>query len=386
MRTINTFIPSDLVDSLKKFADKTQKNVEGFAYSVGKPYQKLFQHPVINENGISGGVSKVFHEVCDLIVNMPDESDWRLIATYMDGAFIPADPTKELIFKNPSHGADYGKCDFCGHWCKNAYVVENVKTGEELQVGCECIKKFGIKGFGFLSDFTRKLYELYDYRISYATDDEFGDLEKWGGRKDSSYKNAILKSDLIMAAKAQYDICPVYKKGTKVEHVRYRSATLDGIDTILNSKKFKVDEAYVKAVCEFGAKIQPKTEFEEDMLAVAKNFYCFQEQDVYAFFLVKAYEDSLKPELSIQKGNQVKVCGKIIQKRFEESYFGMMEINTILTDKGIECERYGKVPTIEENGIKRTTFYALVKGVFNGKISLDRATKNPKKGIEVVEI
>lgn len=386
MRTINTFIPSDLVDSLKKFADKTQKNVEGFAYSVGKPYQKLFQHHVINENGISGGVSKVFHEVCDLIVNMPDESDWRLIATYMDGAFIPADPTKELIFKNPSHGADYGKCDFCGHWCKNAYVVENVKTGEELQVGCECIKKFGIKGFGFLSDFTRKLYELYDYRISYATDDEFGDIEKWGGRKDSSYKNAILKSDLIMAAKAQYDICPVYKKGTKVEHVRYRSATLDGIDTILNSKKFKVDEAYVKAVCEFGAKIQPKTEFEEDMLAVAKNFYCFQEQDVYAFFLVKAYEDSLKPELSIQKGNQVKVCGKIIQKRFEESYFGMMEINTILTDKGIECERYGKVPTIEENGIKRTTFYALVKGVFNGKISLDRATKNPKKGIEVVEI
>lgn len=386
MNTIKTFIPSDLVDSLKKFADKTQKNVEGFTYSVGKPYQKLFRHHIINEYGASGGVSRVFHEVCDLTVNMPDESDWRLVATYMDGAFTPADPTKELIFKNPAHGADYGKCDFCGHWCKNAYVVENVKTGEELQVGCECIKKFGLKGFGFLSDFTRKLYELYDYRISYATDDEFGDIEKWGGRKDSSYKNAILKSDLIMAAKAQYDICPVYKKGTKVEHVRYRSATLDSIDTILNSKKFKVDEAYVKAVCEFGAKIQPKTEFEEDMLAVAKNFYCFQAQDVYAFFLVKAYEDSLKPELSVQKGNQVKVCGKIIQKRFEESYYGVMEVNTILTDKGIECERYGKVPTIEENGIKRTTFYALVKGVFNGKISLDRATKNPKKGIEVVEI
>lgn len=386
MNTIKTFIPSDLVDSLKKFADKTQKNVEGFTYSVGKPYKKLFQHHIINEYGASGGVSRVFHEVCDLTVNMPDESDWRLVATYMDGAFTPADPTKELIFKNPAHGADYGKCDFCGHWCKNAYVVENVKTGEELQVGCECIKKFGLKGFGFLSDFTRKLYELYDYRISYATDDEFGDIEKWGGRKDASYKNAILKSDLIMAAKAQYDICPVYKKGTKVEHVRYRSSTLDGIDTILNSKKFKVDEAYVKAVCEFGAKIQPKTEFEEDMLAVAKNFYCFQAQDVYAFFLVKAYEDSLKPELSVQKGNQVKVCGKIIQKRFEESYYGVMEINTILTDKGIECERYDKVPTIEENGIKRTTFYALVKGVFNGKISLDRATKNPKKGIEVVEI
>lgn len=386
MRTINTFIPSDLVDSLKKFADKTQKNVEGFTYSIGKPYEKLFYHPVINKEGIGGQRIEVFHEVCDLTIDIPEQSGWRLLATYKDDAFTPADPTKELIFKNPAHGADYGKCDFCGHWCKNAYVVENVKTGEELQVGCECIKKFGINDMYYISDFTKKLYELYDYRMSYATDDEFGDIEKWGGRKDSIYKNAILKSDLIMAAKAQYDICPVYKKGTKVEHVRYRSATLDGIDTILNSKKFKVDEAYVKAVCEFGAKIQPKTEFEEDMLAVAKNFYCFQEQDVYAFFLVKAYEDSLKPELSIQKGNQVKVCGKIIQKRFEESYYGVMEINTILTDKGIECERYGKVPTIEENGIKRTTFYALVKGVFNGKISLDRATRNPKKGIEVVEI
>ena len=64
----------------------------------------------------------------------------------------------------------------------------------------------------------------------------------------------------------------------------------------------------------------------------------------------------------------------------------MMEINTILTDKGITCERYGKIPTTEENGIKRTSFYALVKGVFNGKVSLDRATKNPKKGIEVINI
>lgn len=381
MNTIKTFIPSESVDAFKKFADKTRKNVKDFAYSLGKPYEKLFYHPVINEEGIGGQRIEVFHEVCDLTIDIPDQSGWRLLATYKDDAFTPADPTKELIFKNPQHGADYGKCDHCGHWCKNAYVIENIATGKELQVGCECIKKFGINDMYYISDFTKKLYELYDYRISYATDDEFGDIEEWGGRKDSSYKNAILKTNLIMAAKAQYDICPVYKKGTKVEHVRYRSATLEGIDTILNSGNLKVDEAYVKAVCEFGAKIQPKTEFEEDMLAVAKNFYCYQGQEVYAFFLVKAYEDSLKPELNLPKGCQVKVCGKVIQKRFEESYFGMMEINTILTDKGVTCERYGKVPTTED---KRTSFYALVKGVFNGKVSLDRATKNPKKGIEVV--
>lgn len=381
MNTIKTFIPSESVDAFKKFADKTRKNVKDFAYSLGKPYEKLFYHPVINEEGIGGQRIEVFHEVCDLTIDIPDQSGWRLLATYKDDAFTPADPTKELIFKNPQHGADYGKCDHCGHWCKNAYVIENIATGKELQVGCECIKKFGINDMYYISDFTKKLYELYDYRISYATDDEFGDIEEWGGRKDSSYKNAILKTNLIMAAKAQYDICPVYKKGTKVEHVRYRSATLEGIDTILNNGNLKVDETYVKAVCEFGAKIQPKTEFEEDMLAVAKNFYCYQGQEVYAFFLVKAYEDSLKPELNLPKGCQVKVCGKVIQKRFEESYFGMMEINTILTDKGVTCERYGKVPTTED---KRTSFYAIVKGVFNGKVSLDRATKNPKKGIEVV--
>lgn len=189
-----------------------------------------------------------------------------------------------------------------------------------------------------------------------------------------------------MAAKTQYDVCPVYKKGIERNHIRYRSETLEGIDTILNNGELKVDDAYVKAVCEFGAKIQPKTEFEEDMVSVAKNFYCFREQEVYAFFLVKAYEDSLKPELNIHKGIQVKVCGKVIQKRFEESYYGVMEINTILTDKGVTCVRYGKIPTTEENGIARTMFFALVKDYRNGKVSLDRATKNPKKGIEVVII
>lgn len=383
MNTIKTFIPSESVDSFKKFADKTQKNVKDFTYSLGKPYQKLFYHPVIEEDGTAGHLTKVFHEVCDLTVNIPEQSGWKLLATYKDDAFTPVDPTKELVFKNPQHGAHYGKCDHCGHWCKNAYVIENITTGEELQVGCECIKKFGIDDMYYISDFTRKLYEIYNYKLNYATDKEYGDLLEWGGRKDSSYKNAILKTNLIMAAKSQYEICPVYKKCTKVENVRYRSATLEGIDTILNRGNLKVDETYVKAVCEFGAKIQPKTEFEEDMLTVAKNFYCYQGQEVYAFFLVKAYEDSLKPELNLPKGCQVKVCGKVIQKRFEESYYGMMEINTILTDKGVTCERYGKVPTTED---KRTSFYALVKGVFNGKVSLDRATKNPKKGIEVINI
>lgn len=184
MNTLKTFIPLEAVDSFKKFADKTKKNVDGFTYSIGKPYQKLFYHPVVEEDGTVGHPIKVFHEVCDLIVYIPEESGWRLLATYMNGAFTPVDSTKELVFKNPQHGIDYGKCDHCGHWCKNAYVIENITTGEELQLGCECIKKFGINDMYYISDFTRKLHEIYDYRPNYATDKKYGDIEEWGGRKD----------------------------------------------------------------------------------------------------------------------------------------------------------------------------------------------------------
>lgn len=89
MNTIKTFIPSDLVETFEKFASKAKKNVEDFSYEISKPYEKLFYHPVIQENGMAGHRTKAFHEVCDLTINMPDESDWRLVATFKDGAFTP---------------------------------------------------------------------------------------------------------------------------------------------------------------------------------------------------------------------------------------------------------------------------------------------------------
>ena len=81
MNTIKTFIPSESVDAFKKFADKTRKNVKDFAYSLGKPYEKLFYHPVINEDGTAGHRIKAFHEVCDLTIDIPEQSGWRLLAT-----------------------------------------------------------------------------------------------------------------------------------------------------------------------------------------------------------------------------------------------------------------------------------------------------------------
>lgn len=102
MNTITTFLPYEEVESFKKFAEKTKKNVEGFDYTIGKPYEKLFIHHSITEDGRKGEDFKAFYTVCDLTVNMPEEKDWRLVATYKDYAFTPADPTKELIFKKRS--------------------------------------------------------------------------------------------------------------------------------------------------------------------------------------------------------------------------------------------------------------------------------------------
>ena len=385
MNTIKTFLPFEEVESFKKFAEKTKKNVEGFDYTIGKPYEKLFIHPSITEDGRRGKDFKAFYTVCDLTVNMPEEKDWRLVATYKDYAFTPADPTKELIFKNKEHGMDYEKCDVCGHRCINSYVIENIKTGEELQVGCECVKKFGLKGMSFLSDFTRKLYEIYDFRISYATDDEFGDLLTWGGKKDVSYKDARLKTEMIMAAKAEFDKCPIWSKAEKSNGVYRPSQTAYNIEARMNALEgIKVDEAYVKKVCDYALRKDAESEFEDEMQNVARNFYVYTGQIVYAFFLVKNYEDSLK-KISVEKGMQVKVIGKVIQKRYEESYYGVMCINTILTENGVTCERIGKIPysTPDE---KNTEFYAIVKGVYHGKVSLDRATKHPKKGLEVISL
>lgn len=37
--------------------------------------------------------------MCDLTIDIPEQSGWRLLATYKDDAFTPADPTKELILR-----------------------------------------------------------------------------------------------------------------------------------------------------------------------------------------------------------------------------------------------------------------------------------------------
>ena len=386
MNTIKTFIPSESVASFKKFANKTKKNVESFSYTIGEPYMKVFLHPVIKENGMRGNAVKVFHEVCDLVVDMPEENGWKLVCTFKDGSFTPVDASKELVFKNPAHGHGYNKCDVCEHWCKNSYVIENETTGEELQVGCECVKKFGIKSFDYLSKFTDELYKLYDYSLSYSTNEGCDELKMWGGNPNAVYKNAFKKADLIMSAKAAYNKCLIYKKAYRQGNTHYPSPTLVDIEATLCGEIFDTNNEYVEKVCAYALSKPVDNEFAEKMHRLASDYYAYLDESVYAFFMVKNYEDSLKAETKLETGTPVKVEGKVIQTRTEESYYGPMMINVILTDNGVECERIGKIPTVETDNIKHPSFYSVVKGIYHGKICLDRATKNPKKGVSYIAL
>ena len=383
MSTIKIFLPSEEVESFRKFANKTKKNVTGFDFFIGEPKMKLFRHPVINEDGKYSGYRKVFHEVCDLIIEMPECREWKLLATYKDGAFTPTNPTKELVFKNKEHGSNYNKCDYCGHLCKNSYVIENSTTGEELQVGFECVKKFGLQGIDYLSSFVLKLYKIYNYKISYATDRDFGDpIPTWGGKPDAVYKNAFLKADMIMSAKKAYDKEPLWRKGYRENGYYKPSYTAKKIETYLCNHSFDVNNEYVAEVCSYALTQKAESEFAFEMMTVAKNHYVYISQIVYAFFLVKSYEDSLK-SISVKRGMQVKITGKVIQKTNVESFYGLTQVNTILTDNGTVCERRGKVSA--EKG-EHCEFYSIVKEVNHGKVYLDRITKSPKKGVNVIAI
>lgn len=69
MNTIKTFIPSESVDSFKKFAEKTKRNVEGFDYTISNPRKKLFRHAVVEDCQTT--IGKYWHDICDLTINMP---------------------------------------------------------------------------------------------------------------------------------------------------------------------------------------------------------------------------------------------------------------------------------------------------------------------------
>lgn len=391
MEIINFRLPQSEVESFKKFCAKIQKNVPEFKYSIGSAYDKVFKHPVRNIGGKCGFDYK-WHSVCDAIVEIPEDSGWRLLATYEDGLFFPSNPKHELILKNPSHGKDYNRCDVCSHWCKKSYLIVNADTDEELQVGSECAKKFGLKQMEWISKFTRELNRVYDYFICCKDEEDYSDLI-WNAPSDKDAFAAIDKTEVICAAKAYFDEHPKWIAGYWEGRTYVKSKSNEDIQQIIIHKDYQLDKEYCNKVCEWvKANINPNdSEFSEEMVALANNFYSKEADAAKAYFMVKKYEDWLKSQTSespvIEPGMHVKVAGNIVAINTRYGSYGNYNEYAVKTPKGYIVTRAGAIPiTRDKDGSLITSFYAEVKYCRRNEISVGRALKNAKKGISVTEL
>lgn len=385
MKELTFTLPAIEIESFKKFTSKMQKRIPELNLEYGKLYRKIFSHTVRDINGVACKPEKVWHEVCDVKVMMPSINEWQLLATYKDDYLFVADPTKKLVFSNPNHGEKYNKCDICGHWCKNSYVIYNTVTGEELQVGCECAKKFGLNGIEFVYQFTKELYRMYDYYCSF--DDE-ETAPSWRGTSDPGAFSSVETSALLKAAKAYYNVHPVWTKGYYEGRMYVPSTSNIAIQEGLYNCVFDGTDEYITQVCNYIKSLPAETEFAQEMLDMANAFYTQPANASHAYFMVKSYEEFLEKKrlnlMELSAGMQVKVEGEIVAINRYESFYGMMTTYKIKTNKGYMVERTGVIP-ISMNGDKQvTSFFALIKHVSNRGIVLDRALKNAKKGIEII--
>lgn len=393
MNTLTFILPQAEVESFSKFCNKIQKNVPEFRYSIGAEYEKVFLHPVREMDGTYGGLEKQWHKIRNVTVEIPEDSGWRLVAEYDDGMFLPVDSKHELVLKNPAHGKDCKRCDICGHYCKRSYLIINVETGEELQVGCECAKKFGLKYMEWISKFTRELYRINDYFIPRAEDEEgYSDLV-WNAPPDRTAFAAIEKAAVVCAAKAYFDEHPKWIAGYWEGCTYIKSRSNEDIQQLIIHMDYTIDQDYCDKVCQWVKEhINPDdSEFSEKMVDLADNFYSSESDAATAYFMVKGYECWLKEQTSefepIEKGAQVKVSGEVVAINHISGYYGDYERYTIKTPKGYLVTRNGKIPISKsEDGTQLTSFFAVVEYSRLGELSVGRALKNAKKGMEVVEL
>lgn len=376
---VRYLIPSHTAEIIRKAYEKMQKYVQGVSMTIGKEQRKVFCHAVVVD-GLVVGHEKRWHLIREVEITLPTIKEWWLKASYEDGLLFVSDPTKELEFSNKEHGFDYNKCDMCGHYIKNSYVVENKTTGEELQVGCECLKKFGLDNFKYIHKFTRELYDAACYIGSVDIDDAEKELHMWRGYDDKYAFSVCERLDLLRAAYKYYSERKEWRRGK----------SSDDIQAMLSNREFAGDDDWLNNACEYALKQDAMTEFSMEMQRVAKNYYAMPSDAPYAFFIIKNYDDYLRAkELPVLKvGVQVKVeDAEVVNVERIEDYYGSYDKNTLMTKRNYKMIRKGKIPMTRRNNKAYTSFYALIGYIDKyNNIYLERATKNPKKGYITMEV
>lgn len=384
METINLTIPAHLSQEFEKLVSKARKNIDGLKWTVGEERNQTFRHH------FDGEIVKMTHRVCDVTLYLPEVNDWMLVATVVEGAMFVTDHKQQLIFKN-GHGADYGICDVCKYrqW-KKSFIVRNSKTGEELQVGAECAKKFGIGMINAIYNLTRELYESYSLGSC-----EYDGLEpvEWPAHiSDPHAVKSVETSVIVQAAKKYYDENNgVWKKGGYVGRTYYPSESAAEIRSTLDNYTANAEDEYYKQLvtwlCDiFEADVY--SEFEEKIKSVGTDYYMSAGDTAAAFFAIKKYEQWKKEQAAKEaglyipkRGDYIHIIGKIVNSEVKVGYYGDYTIYEIFNE--IDGNTYKRAGAVKADSDKRVECYAFINDVYKGIYKLDRTTKNAKKGVVI---
>lgn len=389
MEQIKIMIPAYLSKELDSFLQKSKKNITELEWSLSEPYKKMFYHTIIDDCGYHR--EKEMHEVQDLSVTIPTVSDWALVAVYEDDAVFVADPTKKLVLKNPEHGVNYRKCDVCKHSAKHkSFVIENINTGEELQVGRECLRKFNIGLIDKIYSCMAKLYKTYDLRFGWSDDMD----EEWphGRFKDPHTYESIEISIAVQAAKKYHDDNNgLWKPGRQEGREYIKSPSAAAIKHMTYDYKADDENEYYKGLMKWMNEVfVPQGDFDEKIKSLTiDNYYMSRDDISLIYFAIKKYEQYVK-EMNAQANGQyipkvddyIHIKGKVVDKIWKEGYFGKYLEYQIKND--IDNNIYKRAGSVTyDPDTKEVECYAFVKNVWNGNYTLDRCCKGRKKGIEI---
>ncbi len=384
-------IPAHYKEQLEKFLQKCTKNIKGLKWSFGEERKQVFLHAT-NE-----GVIKEWHRVIDVVIDIPDENNWYLVAHLVDGVLFVEDPREKLFLRN-GHGKDYEICDVCKRpqW-KASYIIRNRVTDEELQVGTECARKFGVNTLKYIANMTRELYK--SYIISYGEEDPFGYIG-WPSHLNDPYAvRSIETLVLVQAAKKYYDDNNgVWKKGYRDSRgFYYPSESAAEIKATLDKFEPNEDDEYFKSLTSwlrehYSSNSDYLSDFDLTMKAIGTDYYMSAGDTAAAFFAIKNFETWKKQQEAREKGlylpkrlDYVKIHGKIVNKTRKEGYFGSYIEYEILNEiDNTIYKRSGVVPMNDDV----VEGFAYVDGVYkNGAdVVLQRITKHPKKGVAINNI
>lgn len=384
---INLTIPAHSKDEFLKLVSRASKNITGLQWTVGETRKQTFRHY------FDGDIVKMTHSVIDVTISLPEVNDWVLVATVIEGAIFITDNKQQLVLKN-GHGADYRLCDVCKHkqW-KKSFIVRNSKTNEELQIGAECAKKFGIGMMNAIHNLTKELYANYSlYSCEY---DGLEPIEWPAHISDPHAVKSVETSVMVQAAKHYYDENNgVWKKGYYVGRMYYPSESAAEIRASIDKFTADADNAYYKELAQWVSNVFEEdvcSEFDDKIKCVGTDFYMSAGDTAAAFFAIKKYESWKKEQAAKaaglyipKRGDYIHIVGKVINKETKSGYFGAYIEYEILNK--LDGNTYKRSGAVKADGDNNVDCYAFIRDVFKGQNILDRTTLKAKKGVAIANV